>query len=81
MPQRTRFEPVRIRSEGQSEARLVFFDERLVAIVARLDADQGDFARLWYSELALNGLDPMRHEVFDDLESVALYVEQRLAAH
>jgi hypothetical protein len=29
----------------------------------------------------LNGLYPMRHEVFDDLESVALYVEQHLSAH
>lgn len=77
--QRTTFEPVEIATSGQSEARLVFFDRKLVAVVSLLDEENDEFAHQWFADAAFNGLESMLHQTFTSLDEVADWIEKRLA--
>ncbi len=77
--ERTTFQPVEIATSGQSEARLVFFDSKLVAVISLLDDEHDEFALLWFADAAFNGLESMLHQIFSSLDDVANWIEQRLA--
>lgn len=78
--ERTTFQPVDIATSGQTEARLVFFDNKLVAVVSLLDDEHDDFSNLWFAEAAFNGLESMLYQTFPSLEEIARWIEKRLAS-
>ncbi len=75
---RTTFQPVALAAAGQSEARLVFFDDRLVAVVSLLDGDNDEFSNLWFADAAFNGLEHLLHKTFTSLDDVARNIESRM---
>ena len=77
--ERTTFRPVDIATTGQSEARLVFFDKKLVAVISLLNEENDEFANQWFADAAFNGLEPMQHQTFASLEDVVRWIETRLA--
>ncbi len=77
--ERTTFRPVKIAASGQSEARLVFFDEKLVAVISLLDEENDEFSHQWFADAAFNGVEQMQYRTFSSLEDVARWIESRLA--
>ncbi|MET0279403.1 MAG: hypothetical protein ABW198_13825 [Pseudorhodoplanes sp.] len=77
--ERTTFQPVELRISGQSEARLVLFDKKLVAVISLLNDDNEQFANHWYADAAFEGLEHMEDQTFESLQDVVYWVEKRLA--
>ncbi len=76
--ERITFQPVVLATSGQTQARLVFFDKRLVAVVSLLDEGNDEFANTWYADAAFDGLEQMEDQTFEKLEDVARWVDDRL---
>jgi hypothetical protein len=68
------FTPVRVRVAGQSEARLTFVDDSLVAVLVKLDDSHGELQGQWYAEAAFNGLERMDESTFDTLDDAADWI-------
>ena len=77
--ERTTFQPVEIATSGQSEARLVFFDSKLVAVISLLNEEHEEFAHQWFADAAFNGLESMLHQTFTSLDEVVSWIEKCLA--
>jgi hypothetical protein len=71
------FQPVEVAVAGQTEARLVFVDGKLAAVLIRLDAAQNELAGRWYAEAAFNSLERMSEHTFRDLPEVVAWIEAR----
>ena len=74
-----RFEPVRIANTQDQEGRLVFCDDRLLAVLSRLTGE-GEPEGSWFTEslfgpLALRDRD---QATFTDLDEVRRWFEQQL---
>ena len=54
------YQPIKAHVLGQSEARLVFVHDELVAVVVKLDDTHGDLAGRWYPEASFNSLERMK---------------------
>ncbi len=80
MDERLSFEPVNLAGSGNAEARLVFFDRKLVAVVAKLDDTNEELSGHWYAEAIFNGLEPMREKTFATFEHVSSYMLARLTS-
>ena len=63
---------------GQSEARLVFYGDRLVAILTRLDETHDDMKGRWYAECCFNGLERMQESTFESLDAAVAWMRPRL---
>ena len=55
----TTFAPVNVNVLGQSEGRLTFVDETLVAVLVKLHDIHGELKGPWYAEAAFNSLERM----------------------
>lgn len=71
------FRPVKVRIEGQSDARLAFLDDELIAVLIKLDSTHGDLEGKWYVEAAFNHLEGMREQTFDSLDDVCEWVSSQ----
>ena len=78
MTDRTTFQAVDLATSGQTEARLVLFDNKLVAVISLLGEENDEFANKWYADAAFNGLERMQGQTFERLEDVARWVDDRL---
>ena len=73
-------QPVRVETGSpDEEGCLVFSDGKLLAVLVRLSAQQGDLAGRWYVEKGFGLLDAPAHPTFPDLESVQSWVSRKLA--
>jgi hypothetical protein len=73
-----RFELVRIANTEDQEGRLVFEDDRLIAVLSRLigqDEPEGWFTEALFGPLALRDRD---QATFSDLDEVRRWLEQQL---
>ena len=73
-----RLQPVRLVSRDDDEARLVFAEERLAAVLVRLSKLHGDAAGRWFYEAGFGPLDGPDHPTFADLETAQKYIRTRL---
>ena len=60
------FAPVNVNVLGQSEGRLAFVDETLVAVLVKLHDSHGELKGRWYAEAAFNSLERMEENVSDE---------------
>jgi hypothetical protein len=73
------FEPVRVATGGEDEeGRLVFADERLVAVLVRLSDQHDALAGQWFFEAGFGRLDRPNRPIFADLRAAQAWVERRL---
>jgi hypothetical protein len=72
------YRPVKARVLGQSEARLVFVHDELVAVVVKLDDTHGDLAGRWYAEASFNSLERMKEHTFAELDDVSGWIRENL---
>jgi hypothetical protein len=72
--QQITFAPVKVKVAGQSEGRLVFAGDTLVAVLVKLDDSHGDLQGRWYSEAAFNGLERMEDSTFETLDDAASWI-------
>jgi hypothetical protein len=68
------FRPVKVLVTGQTEGRLAFVDEALVAILVKLDDSHGDLQGRWYAEAAFNSLERMEDSTFGTLDEAAAWI-------
>jgi hypothetical protein len=68
------FTPVNVHVLGQSEGRLAFVDETLVAVLVRLDDSHGELKGRWYAEAAFNSLERMEDSTFQTLDDAATWI-------
>ncbi len=59
------------------EGRLVFADDRLVAVLVRLSGQHGRKAGRWYLEHGFGRLDGPAHPIFADLDEARDWLAQR----
>ena len=70
--------PVRVSTGADEDGRLVFSDDRLVAILVRL-SDQHEIAPgQWFYEAGFGSLDGPHHPIFANLEEATEYIAQRI---
>ena len=63
-------QPVRLGTgDGEEEGRLVFANDRLVAVLVHLSQQYDDLAGLWYLEAGFGPLDGPEHPTFRDLDA------------
>jgi hypothetical protein len=60
------------------DGRLVFADERLVAVLVRLSDRHGENAGHWYVEHGFGPLDGRAHPTFDGLDAAEAWIAMRL---
>lgn len=68
------FNPVKVRVSGQSEGRLAFVDDALVAVLVKLDGSHGELKGRWYAEAAFNSLERMDEATFETLDEAAAWI-------
>jgi hypothetical protein len=61
------------------EGRLVFADNRLVAVLVRLSEEHGRKAGRWYLEHGFGKLDGLAQPIFTDLDEAQDWVAQRIS--
>jgi hypothetical protein len=59
---------------GQSEGRLAFVDETLVAVLVKLDDTHGELEGRWYAEAAFDSLERMEESTFQTLDEAATWI-------
>jgi hypothetical protein len=69
-----RFEEITLDTDLDFEARLVFRDNRLAAIVSRLSEFHDEFSGHWFVEAVFDGKLRTRTDVFPDLTDVEMWV-------
>lgn len=74
MPHRINFQPVKVASPGQTDGRLVFVDESLVAVVTRLDDTNDAFAGRWFAEAQFEGMRDIQDHTFGSLDELEEYI-------
>jgi hypothetical protein len=73
-------QPARIDTGSPDEEGCLFFrDGKLLAVLVRLSAQQGDLAGRWYVEKGFGLLDGPAHPTFADLDAVQSWVSRKLA--
>jgi hypothetical protein len=72
-------EPVRVATGAEDEeGRLVFADERLVAVLVRLSDQHDALAGRWFFEAGFGRLDSPNRPIFADLRATQAWIERRL---
>jgi hypothetical protein len=74
-------QPVRVETGGpDEEGRLVFVDDKLVAVLVRLSDEHEDIelAGHWFFEAGFGYLDGPAHPSFRDLNAAQSWIQQRL---
>lgn len=78
---RLRLDPVRVAVGDEVEGRLVFLDDRLLAVLVRIPAEHdGGETGWWFLEKGFGPLDTPVHHSFPDLEAAEVWLHERLAA-
>jgi hypothetical protein len=72
-----RLQPVRIANRHDDDGRLVFQDDRLLALLVRLSAMHEEKAGHWFLEFGFDGLEDAPHETFADLDAAVLWIKAR----
>lgn len=72
------FQPVHVAVADEGEGRLVFCDDKLVAVLVQLSPLHEDAGR-WFLEVGFGRLDVPMHPTFDDLDSAEAWIRDRLA--
>lgn len=72
--------PVRVAAGGDEEGRLVFADERLIAVLVQLSHQHDDLAGRWFLEVGFGSLDGPDHPVFADLTEARDWLSVRLCS-
>jgi hypothetical protein len=72
--QQITFKPVKVRVAGQTEGRLAFAGDDLVAVLVKLDDSHGDLQGRWYAEAAFNSLERMEDSTFETLDEAAAWI-------
>jgi hypothetical protein len=73
------FEPVRVATGSDEAGMLVLTDEqRLVAVLVRLSADNEIAPGAWFLEAGFGGLDGPDHPTFADLDAAQDWISARL---
>ncbi len=72
--------PVQVAVDGVDEGFLVFIDERLVAVLTKLDKSYGAEAGRWFLEAGFGRLDGPNHPTFADLDAAQEWISQRASA-
>jgi len=80
MVEKIQFEPVATWVHGAEEARLVFVDGKLSAVVVRLGDGYGDLAQSWHAEAAFNGFERMCETTYPDLDAIEKWLEWHLTS-
>ena len=70
-----KFTPVKVGVAGQSEGRLAFIEDTLVAVLVKLDDSHGDLQGRWYAEAAFNSLERMEESTFQTLDEAAAWIK------
>ena len=73
-----RLEPVQMALSDALEGRLVFTDDRLVAILVQLSAPHEADAGSWFLEAAFGRLDVAVHPTFPNLEAAQFWISGRI---
>jgi hypothetical protein len=76
--QQITFKPVKVRVAGQTEGRLAFAGDDLVAVLVKLDDSHGDLQGRWYAEAAFNSLERMEDSTFETLDEAAVWITKWL---
>ena len=76
--QQITFKPVKVRVAGQTEGRLAFAGDDLVAVLVKLDDSHGDLQGRWYAEAAFNSLERMEDATFETLDEAAIWITKWL---
>ena len=72
-------QPVRLGTgDGDEDGRLVFADQRLVAVLVHLSQQYEELAGLWYLEAGFGPLDGPEHPTFRDLDAAQDWIRRRL---
>jgi hypothetical protein len=71
-----KFTPVKVKVAGQSEARLAFAGDTLVAVIVKLDHSHGELEGHWYAEAAFNSLERMDEFTFQTLDEAADWIKR-----
>lgn len=75
-------QPVRIETGSpDEEGCLIFADGKLLAVLVRLSAQQGDLIGRWYLEKGFGYLDGPAQPTFPDLEAAQSWVSARIPEH
>jgi hypothetical protein len=77
---RIRFDPVDTWIHGSDEARLVFVDDKLGAVVVRLGQSYGDLADSWHAEAAFNDFERLTDTTFPTLDAIERWLAGQLAS-
>lgn len=72
-----RFEPILLASADDCDARLVFQEDRLAAIVSRLGDLHDGLAGYWFVEAVFDGVPRPRADPFPALDDVASWIGER----
>ena len=73
------YEEVTVETGSDDEdGRLVFADERLVAVLVRLAESHGPEAGFWFLEHGFNRLDNENHPKFRDLDEAEEWISRHL---
>ncbi|WP_374468345.1 hypothetical protein [Phenylobacterium sp.] len=73
------FQPALVASGEDGEARLVWRDDYLVAVLVRLSSAQGEMAGHWFLEKGFGSLDAPNPPAFFDLDTAESWIRERLA--
>lgn len=75
------FRPVIVAGESEREGagRLVFEDDRLVAVLVQLSAIQGEAAGRWFLEAGFGELQGPVFPTFADLDEACAWIEAEIA--
>ena len=73
-----RLEPIHVATGEEGEARLVFHDGRLVAVLVRLSDLHGQEAGWWFLEKGFGSFDAPFHVSFPDLQAAEAWLRSRL---
>ena len=76
---KVRLEPVLIEGVEDGEGRLAFWDDRLVAVLVRLDGGHGAEEGQWFVEKAFGPLDNTSHPIFTTLDTASNWLEAEAA--
>jgi hypothetical protein len=76
--QQITFKSVKVGVAGQTEGRLAFAGDALVAVLVKLDDSHGDLQGRWYAEAAFNGLERMEESTFETLDEAATWITKWL---
>lgn len=73
------FKPVDTVVHGVDDARLVFIDGKLGAVVVKLGDVFGDLAHSWHAEAAFNSFERMSEKTFPDLNAIEKWIVKQMA--